>query len=97
MAEGARLESVFALTRNVGSNPTLSAISLNSPEFCLGLETIPRLSRQTNSTASSVAAPKLPFRIGMIATAEPCRGAHRGRVQAADWMAPGSDSHRDRA
>jgi hypothetical protein len=26
VAEGARLESVFALTRNVGSNPTLSAI-----------------------------------------------------------------------
>ena len=26
VAEGARLESVFTLTRNVGSNPTLSAI-----------------------------------------------------------------------
>ena len=25
VAEGARLESVFTLTRNVGSNPTLSA------------------------------------------------------------------------
>ena len=28
MAEGARLESVFTFTGNVGSNPTLSAISL---------------------------------------------------------------------
>lgn len=26
VAEGARLESVFTLTRNVGSNPTLSAM-----------------------------------------------------------------------
>ena len=34
MAEGARLESVFRGNSNVGSNPTLSAISLGSgPDF----------------------------------------------------------------
>lgn len=38
MAEGARLESVFRLTPNEGSNPSLSA-SLNEkgPRFCVGL------------------------------------------------------------
>ena len=38
MAEGARLESVFTLTRNVGSNPTLSAREPDryqtAPEAC---------------------------------------------------------------
>ena len=33
MAEGARLESVFTRKGNVGSNPTLSAISFNGLEY----------------------------------------------------------------
>ena len=36
MAEGARLESVFTRKGNVGSNPTLSAITL----VCIGLRAV---------------------------------------------------------
>jgi hypothetical protein len=79
VAEGARLESVFALTRNVGSNPTLSAISLwICLSFVLAFKMIPRLSPQTNSTAASVAGPKRPCRIIRspsfhTASTKPCR------------------------
>ena len=37
VAEGARLESVFTVTRNVGSNPTLSAIKNGPPKGALFL------------------------------------------------------------
>ncbi len=71
MAEGARLESVFILTGNVGSNPTLSAMnSIAYPIF---------FSQKPGKGLKILLGPRFPIRYGFVSYLE-------GKKYGKSWL-----------
>ena len=84
MAEGARLESVFTGNRNVGSNPTLSAIIFHKHMILLNNTHRADLSRRVSRTA--LAAAPISFLV-MPGTAQAATGLD-GAAMSWPWALP---------
>lgn len=72
MAEGARLESVFRVKPNVGSNPTVSAISAFAPEIFLKALKMPEVCRLPVRALSRRNAEDLCSSAALISATKPC-------------------------